>query len=416
MAQSDFRQASHTGQTTLEAQIADLRSALDEQRATLTQVIEQQQQAINDLRRDLLSLRAPQTSIMAPVAAPADGANAPLNPEVDATPAEQSAATPKARKATSRRGLLRGAAATAAAAAATVAVSGSQTANAAPLATGGTFMLGQTNDANATTLLIPTSGSTPNPLFRADNSSTHSVGIEGWSQSVFGGVLGSGSNGGSGVYANSDTGAALYATSASGVAVKAAGSGRIAQNPQSTAGAPTSGSYSLGEMIRDSNGEMWICLASGSPGTWVRLVHADIGANGGAITFLSKPLRLLDTRSGFPAYYTPGAQLAPGDHRYAVDGITFNTVTIPGTATGVVGNVQTINAAGAGFLAICPADVGFSGTSNLVFEPGQVIANSFTCGMGPLYNAFGQPNGIGLDVFINANPVDVIIDLFAVIL
>ena len=39
--------------------------------------------------------------------------------------------------------------------------------------------------------------------------------------------------------------------------------------PGSTAGRPTTGAHSLGELYMDSAAALWVCIAGGSPGTWV---------------------------------------------------------------------------------------------------------------------------------------------------
>jgi hypothetical protein len=50
-----------------------------------------------------------------------------------------------------------------------------------------------------------------------------------------------------------------------------AAGGRIFQAPGSTADPNTlTGSYLAGESIRDANGRLWICVSSGTPGTWVQ--------------------------------------------------------------------------------------------------------------------------------------------------
>jgi len=41
--------------------------------------------------------------------------------------------------------------------------------------------------------------------------------------------------------------------------------------PRSAAGAPTSGTWEKGTMIVDANGVLWICTASGTPGTWQKV-------------------------------------------------------------------------------------------------------------------------------------------------
>ena len=46
-------------------------------------------------------------------------------------------------------------------------------------------------------------------------------------------------------------------------------------SPSATAGAPTTGSHSRGELVVSSDGHLWFCRTSGTPGEWVRL---DLGA------------------------------------------------------------------------------------------------------------------------------------------
>lgn len=410
-----------TALTALEAEIAELRATLAEQRVAFTQVIEQQQAAITDLRQAVASRMAPgasQAECVAPVV-PVVEADAPQPAVAAATESEAESAAPRPSRNTSRRGLLRGAAAGAAAAAvAAVAVGGAQSAHAAPLATGNNWVLGNGNDADATTSLSPSSGSAPNPLLRVDNSANLAVGIEGWSASFFGGVNGSGYGAGTGVYASSDTGNAVFAFASSGVALNAAGTGRIAQNIQGSAGAPTSGTYSIGEQIRDNNGEMWICTASGSPGTWARVAHVDAGGTGGAITFLSKPIRLLDTRSGQPAAIQPNAKLTPGDHYFPVNGTNYNSVLVSNNTTGILGNLTILNATGSGFIAVCPANVGFSNTANLAFTAGQTLSNAYTTAVG-LYITGVYPFWqfhTGIDIYVSGASLDVIIDIMAIVL
>lgn len=41
--------------------------------------------------------------------------------------------------------------------------------------------------------------------------------------------------------------------------------------PSSTAGPPTTGFHSLGELVVSDDGHLWFCRESGTPGTWVRL-------------------------------------------------------------------------------------------------------------------------------------------------
>jgi hypothetical protein len=41
--------------------------------------------------------------------------------------------------------------------------------------------------------------------------------------------------------------------------------------PGPTAGAPTTGTHSKGELYMDSAAKLWLCVVNGTPGTWQRL-------------------------------------------------------------------------------------------------------------------------------------------------
>lgn len=60
-------------------------------------------------------------------------------------------------------------------------------------------------------------------------------------------------------------------------------------------GAPTSGSFQVGDFVIDQTGTVWICTAAGSPGTWVQ-IHAANAASLGGIAALN----YLRTDSGAP--------------------------------------------------------------------------------------------------------------------
>lgn len=47
---------------------------------------------------------------------------------------------------------------------------------------------------------------------------------------------------------------------------------------KATAGAPTTGTWAVGDLVADSNGVYWRCTAGGTPGTW-----AELGSGGGLL-------------------------------------------------------------------------------------------------------------------------------------
>ena len=74
------------------------------------------------------------------------------------------------------------------------------------------------------------------------------------------------------VYGYSDTGEALYGYSNGTYGMWAHGAkAQLFLDPTGhTAGAPTSGTHEKGAVRLDANGTLWICVAGGTPGTWVR--------------------------------------------------------------------------------------------------------------------------------------------------
>jgi hypothetical protein len=89
--------------------------------------------------------------------------------------------------------------------------------------------------------------------------SEHGIGVYGYTDD------------GRGTYGYANSGSALYGYAGSGYGLTAFG-GRapLYLNPGATAGPPTTGSHQRGEVWVDANGLHWHCVATGTPGTWVR--------------------------------------------------------------------------------------------------------------------------------------------------
>jgi hypothetical protein len=72
--------------------------------------------------------------------------------------------------------------------------------------------------------------------------------------------------------ANINTG--IYGMSARGYGVTSRGTtANMYLVPGTSAGAPTGGNHLAGEMLTASNGQLYYCTASGTPGTWVKLTE-----------------------------------------------------------------------------------------------------------------------------------------------
>jgi hypothetical protein len=328
---------------------------------------------------------------------------------------------------TSRRNLLKwggiGAAATHAAAGGTA-----LTSPAAHAADNGNMILGVGNSASNTTS-ISVDGTVPgattlivnNPLAdtialsanggapSSDNTAAYGVvGSAGNGITAYGvyGQGGSDANGVSGVapgvnaygvWGQSNSGFGLVGQTDTGIDMAATGTGRLWQFPTVAVGAPTTGSYLKGEQLRDANGDLYICVATGTPGTW-RKVAAGVPDRSGAVNFLSKPIRLLDTR-------TTGAWLAGSTRTLQVTGVVINGISVPAGALAIVGNLTILSPSAAGAVSILPAP-GQPSTGTFYFTTGQKFANGGTytlSGSGQVTLVVSMPAGTHTHVLLDAS-------------
>jgi hypothetical protein len=415
---------------------------------------------IATLRQELAALRAEfaafRTAMMSPAMMPpatnpaadahgvADAAAGIANTPATGIGAPTSATSGTSRR--SRRSLLKwgglGAAAAVAAAGGTALTT--QTAHAA---TGDTMVLGQYNvaETNSKIALDSTAPDLYGLIVDAESSpvstgiwaigGNNGIGVKaqvegasggygvysstGIGVGVYGGALTTGGSGfgvhgeavgGTGVYGYSQTSFGIVGESRDFISLGAGGTGRFSQSLTASAGAPTSGGhYNSGEQIRDSAGELWLCTVSGTPGTWVKAAHVLAGYSGGVTNYLSKPIRLLDSRPGATdAKNNGGGPYATGStHSLTVAGVSFTGVTIPAVAVGAIGNVTVVTQPGAnGNLALVPHGAGFTGTAVLAYGASQVVSNSYNLGL----------SGGELDIIIGGTgSTNVIIDVFAVV-
>jgi hypothetical protein len=158
---------------------------------------------------------------------------------------------------------------------------------AAAAADGGALVLGASNVSTADTILSSTSSvgsvildcnagaAVPSTSFRDGVYGT------GNANSIAYGVLGFAATG-IGVRGSSNSGYALYA----------AGNGRLGIGSHATNVPVPANTYSVGDIIRDASGNMVVCVASGTPGTFRRIAGP---GTAGQIHFLPSPVRAYDS-------------------------------------------------------------------------------------------------------------------------
>jgi hypothetical protein len=192
--------------------------------------------------------------------------------------------------------------------------------------------------------------------------------------------------------------------------------------PVTTPGAPAAetGLHGMGEIRLDRDGDLWVCTASGTPGTWQKVAYG--GAAGGGTTTIN-PTRVCDTRAGsgpggaepIPLNAYAGSTLHGGGTLTipltGVIGPSGSTGTvIPPTATGAILNVTVTNTTAPSYLTVYPGDVAAAPTvSNLNWTAGTTIPNQVTVRLGAIPGDSAMRKGI--KVFNKAGNVDVIVDV-----
>ena len=97
---------------------------------------------------------------------------------------------------------------------------------------------------------------------------------------------------------------------------------------------------------------------------------------------LAHPVRLLDTRAGMTACFTPGAPLAANASRTETARTTCAGVIIPNDAQAVVGNATVVTPPASGYITLFPSGTARPVVSTLNYVAGQIVPNAFTVGLG----------------------------------
>ena len=111
--------------------------------------------------------------------------------------------------------------------------------------------------------------------------------------------------------------------------------------------------------------------------------YAPPGAGGLFFHPLPQPVRLMDTRVGQTACFTPGAALQANSTTTQLGQTTCDGVLIPAGAQALVGNATTVNPLGNGFLTLFPADASQPLAASSNFQTGINMNAPFTVGLSP---------------------------------
>ena len=136
--------------------------------------------------------------------------------------------------------------------------------------------------------------------------------------------------------------------------------------------------YLKGQIICDTTGDTWVCVAAGTPGTWRKISGAAAAGSFHAIT----PIRVYDSRqagySGYNGSLTPGAsrEIPVADARDS-GGNVVTANAVPAGATAVAFNITVANPTAGNYLSITPGGVGTTPTTSIInFGANQNVANA----------------------------------------
>ncbi|MCB0996982.1 MAG: hypothetical protein KDB21_17935 [Acidimicrobiales bacterium] len=138
--------------------------------------------------------------------------------------------------------------------------------------------------------------------------------------------------------------------------------------------------HKVGSVVCDTNGNLWFCAASGSPGTWRKMSGP---ATSGQLHLLAVPVRAYDSRSSSGPASTGQGPLASGSSRIVSLASGFigatGTTAVPSGAVGALVNIAAVNTSNRGFLAVFNASEDWPGHANLNWDAsGAVVSNQAT--------------------------------------
>jgi hypothetical protein len=171
--------------------------------------------------------------------------------------------------------------------------------------------------------------------------------------------------------------------------------------PSGTAGPPSSSTaaHSLGEIYVDQNGAVFVCTASGSPGTWRQValsapsydneyLSGTLGT-AGSVNLLEAPIRLFDSQdTGTSSPADPGrpagALKSDSITTLTIGGATVGSASILAGAVGVIGTATAVHPTATGNLCLFRAGDAKPNVVSLEFTKGVSSSSLCVVGLNPL--------------------------------
>jgi hypothetical protein len=233
----------------------------------------------------------------------------------------------------------------------------------AAAADNGTILQGSGADANNT-------NSTMTTVTTTSGTATTSA-LRGIGPANSNGVIGRSSGSlGAGVWGESDLGYGVFGSSSAGYDLYAGGNGRIGLQSHLATGTPSSGSYDLGDIIRNSAGDVYICTVKGAAPSVAKFQKIAGPAAAGAIHLLPTPVRTFDSRASQSAPGPKGFLSNGWEAAWSLAGI------VPAGSTAAIISMQVFQTSTDGFLTAYEDGTANPGTINCFWSPGMQISST----------------------------------------
>jgi hypothetical protein len=171
------------------------------------------------------------------------------------------------------------------------------------------------------------------------------------------------------------TGIAVAGESTTYIDLAAQGTGRLYLKANVTAGPPTAGTYLTGEVVTDAAGDVFVCFAGGTPGSWRKLGG---GTTAGAFHAID-PTRVHDSRLPAAAGVlatNASRQIRIADAIDTTTGAVKTADIVPAGTTAIAYNLTIAEATLGGFLAVTPGTATSFTASTINWSPGTTsVAN-----------------------------------------
>lgn len=193
---------------------------------------------------------------------------------------------------------------------------------------------------------------------------TKDAGVFGQSASASGAV--GISDSAAGVFGQSTKAAGMSAVSSEGPGLQASGAlANLRLSSPGSRSAPTADTVAhvAGDVVTDAGGNLWVCVAAGTPGSWRKLAGP---ATSGTLHLLPAPVRIYDSRAGSTPDQGPKTPFAPNSTR--MFDCKVNGSGVPAGAAGALITVLLVNAfAGSGNMTVWANGVARPASNTMVW-------------------------------------------------